>query len=385
MAGAAGVSEGQTEVSSGGIGGFFGGKEKMKTYAADTHYDPNYDKNSHITSAMAEKVNKRQFTGMGGAQVGPAAQIDTGHGSVIDGQRNRQNAMLDQMQAAAAGKGPSAAQAQLKTGADRAMASNLAMAAAGGTPASMRQAAFNNAAAQQDLAGQSAALRAQEMQQAQGMYADSVAGARGLDAQIATNQAGLNQQTQLAQAGFNQDTAKTNLVAQQEFQKQKDDMVKQYLLTGMTLDQANAQTEIQQRQFNAGLAAQQEAAGRGVSAQNAGQSAQTVGAIASTLGTIAAAASDKRAKKNVTDADKDVEKFLDGIAAKSWDYKDPAKHGEGRRTGIMAQDAEKNSGMVFEHPDGTKMIDHSKAISTSMASLANLNARLRKLEGSKRA
>ncbi len=103
----------------------------------------------------------------------------------------------------------------------------------------------------------------------------------------------------------------------------------------------------------------------------------------SAIGTTAAAlskASDKRVKKNVEDGDKSIERFLDSVAAKDWDYKDPAKHGEGRHTGIMAQDAEKNSDMVFTHKDGVKMLDLGKAAGTSLAALANINKRLRALE-----
>lgn len=378
---ASGVTEGRTEVSQGGIGGFFGGTEKMKTYTADKVYDENYDKNRQVLDAMAGRAQNRGFNSMPGTQVGPAAQIAQAPQEQV---RNQQMAYLGQLGQQAAGNGPSAAQAQLKMATDRAMASNLAMGAAGGTPAAMRQAAFNNAAAQQDLAGQSAALRAQEQQAAMGMLGQQLGGVREQDLGLATNQAQLNQQTQLAQAQLNQDTAKTNLLSQVDQQKQKDDLVKQYLLAGMTLDQAQVQAEIQQRQFNAGLMAQQEAAGRGVSAQNLAQSTQTVGAVAGALGTIAAAASDERAKTNVSDGDKPVEQFLDSLAAREYDYKDPAKHGEGRRTGIMAQDAEKSDAgrrMVFTHTDGTKMLDLNKAASLSLASLANINKRLRELEG----
>jgi hypothetical protein len=282
---AAGVGDGFSEVSQSGLGGFFGGKEKMNTYTATTYDDPNYDKNKAITDGMANRVNKRGSSFMAGTQVGPAAQINTDPNSVIDQQRTRQNAFLNQMAQSAAGNGPSAAQAQLKTGADRAMASNLAMAAAGGTPASMRQAAFNNAAAQQDLAGQSGALRAQEQQAAQGLYGSAINASRDQELGLATTNAGLQQQTTLAQAGMNQDTAKTNLAAGIDQQNQKDDLVKQYLMAGMSLDQANMQATIQQRQFNAGLLTQQEAAGRGVSAQNAAQGAQLVGSMFSAAST----------------------------------------------------------------------------------------------------
>lgn len=372
------VKQGTTEVAQSGISGFFGNKESMPTYTAATYKDPNYLQNKDIIDAQITKAN-RHFTGMKDTEVGKAAQIDTQNQNRM---RGEQLAYVGQLQQQAAGNGPSAAQAQLKMGADRAQAAAMARAAAGGTVGARRQASFEAAASQQDMAGQSAALRAQEQQQAMGMLGNTLQGVRQQDIGLATDQAGLNQQSQLAQAQITQDTSKTNLLAGQEFQKQKDDLVKQYVMAGMTLDEANKQAVIQQRQFNADIMARQEAAGRGVSATNTAQGAQTAGAAMAALGTIAAAAaSDKRAKKNIGDGDKSIERFLDSVAAKDWDYKDPKKHGEGRRTGIMAQDAEKNSDMVFTHTDGVKMLDLGKATSTSLAALANINKRLRQLEG----
>lgn len=102
---------------------------------------------------------------------------------------------------------------------------------------------------------------------------------------------------------------------------------------------------------------------------------------------IAMAASDKNAKKNVKSGKDDTQKFLDSLKAKSFEYKDKKKHGEGKRIGVMAQDVEagssKGKDMVVETNDGTKMIDQGKGFSAVLAALAELNAQVKKLESKK--
>jgi hypothetical protein len=375
-----GVETASAVANAGGIAGFFGGKEETTHYTAGRVENDSLAENKRHLNALADAAYRRDNVKMQGAALGPAATIATGP---QDQQRARQNALLDQLMAASNGQGPSAAQQQLKMGADRNMANAMAMAAAQGTPGAARQAAFQRAAITQDAAGQSAMLRAQEINDARGLLGQVAQGARAQDIGLATDQAGLQQQTALAQAQLAQDTQKTNLLTAVEQQKQRDSLVQSYVAQGMSLDQAQYQAELQQAQFNAELLARQAAADKGVAMQSSAAGGQAVGAGIAALGSVlgaATSASDERVKDNVADADKGVEKFLDGIAAKEWDYKNPKKHGEGRRTGIIAQDAEKNSDMVFTHTDGVKMLDHGKAISTSLAALANINKRLRKVE-----
>lgn len=93
------------------------------------------------------------------------------------------------------------------------------------------------------------------------------------------------------------------------------------------------------------------------------------------------AASDRRLKKNIDDADKDAKSALDGLKAYSYDYKDE-KYGKGRQVGIMAQDLER-SGLghaVIDTPSG-KMIHGGKLAGANTALLAALNKRVSKLEG----
>jgi hypothetical protein len=93
-------------------------------------------------------------------------------------------------------------------------------------------------------------------------------------------------------------------------------------------------------------------------------------------------ASDKRLKKDVTDARSEVDAVLDALSPKSYSYKDE-KYGKGRRAGIMAQDLERTPAgkrVVEDRPDG-KMLDVNKALSLALASSARLNERVRELEG----
>lgn len=90
-------------------------------------------------------------------------------------------------------------------------------------------------------------------------------------------------------------------------------------------------------------------------------------------------ASDERGKCEIEEID--PSDFLDSITGYKYKYKDK-KHGEGKQMGVMAQDLEKSeagSKLVVETPEG-KAVDYSKSGPSIMASLANLNDRLRKME-----
>lgn len=115
------------------------------------------------------------------------------------------------------------------------------------------------------------------------------------------------------------------------------------------------------------------------------QKQQAFGSVLSGGGAIGALAlSDKRAKKDIKPADKDVDDLLDNLKPSSFKYKDES-NGEGEQTGIMAQDLEKSKvgkKMVHETPKG-KMVDFSKSLPTILASQAALHNRLKKLESKK--
>ncbi len=388
------VSEGTTQTGAGGISGFFGVKEDSPVYTANqVGGNAQTQANKAKIDAMIDSLGERENSTMRASQV-DARLGQTGNISQAapDATAAKQNALLDSIAAAANGQGPSAANATLQSATDRNLAASLAQAsAAGGSPAAMRQAAFNRALITQDAAAQSAAVRANEIATARGQASDLSQGIRGQDLatrgqNIGMQDANANRAVQvgLANAGMAQDASKTNLLSGAEQQRARDELIQRYRTQGFTLDEAQRQADIQQTQFNAKLLADQEAARRGVAAQNNASASQagaaTVGAIAATA---AAAASDKRAKKNVKDGDDGIGAFLDSLSAKEYDYKDTAKHGEGRRTGIMAQDLEKSDvgkRLVSPADDGTKMVDINKSVMASLAALSNINKRLRELE-----
>lgn len=97
-------------------------------------------------------------------------------------------------------------------------------------------------------------------------------------------------------------------------------------------------------------------------------------------------ASDINAKENIEPVKtKDLNELLDNVTGYNYDYKEPEKHGDGKQTGIMAQDLEKSKlgkQFVQEDQEGTKRIDYGQMAGTLLASQAELNERLKALEGS---
>lgn len=110
----------------------------------------------------------------------------------------------------------------------------------------------------------------------------------------------------------------------------------------------------------------------------------TVDSIGSAVGNIFSGWSDKNLKTDIKDGNKSVESFLDSI--KPYDYKYTSeKFGKGPQTSVMAQDLEKTAegkASIEEHPEGKK-VNYAKLAGMMLASQANLNARLKKLEGKK--
>jgi len=94
--------------------------------------------------------------------------------------------------------------------------------------------------------------------------------------------------------------------------------------------------------------------------------------------------SDERIKENVQKVD--TKELLDKLSAVAYNYKkDPTKE---KKVGIMAQDLEKSElgkTLVVEDENGVKGYNKDKALSATLAALADLNKRLNKLEGKKNA
>lgn len=119
-------------------------------------------------------------------------------------------------------------------------------------------------------------------------------------------------------------------------------------------------------------------------ATNAGaDSARRANATNRTIGTglsMAAMLSDERQKEDIEDFDAGA--FLDSLTSKKFKYKDE-QYGKGQQAGIMAQDLLKTpegSSAVMDTPEGL-MVDSRKAANLALSSAADLNKRLKKLEG----
>lgn len=126
--------------------------------------------------------------------------------------------------------------------------------------------------------------------------------------------------------------------------------------------------------------------GNAIQANNA-QNSQLVGSAFSAGGTAAglAATSDEEKKKDISFADKDLEKFLSALEAKKYSYKDQDKEGSGKKVGVMAQDLEDSpigNSFVRDTPDG-KIVDYGQGLGAMLAGLASINKRLQELEGRK--
>jgi hypothetical protein len=371
---------GTTDINAGGIGGFLGNTKGYDLFTAPEVSDPNYDANKTKLGAAMEGLQRQRAPTMQAAQIGAVGGLPTD---------NRQNMsqLSSALLSASQGGGPSAAQNQLGLATDANMQNALAMAASapghGGNYASaLKQAMTQRAGIQQNAALQSGQLRAQEMAGARGQLSQLGSalgqydiGARGQDIGLATSQAGLNQQAGLA----NQQTQ----LAQQQH---TNELIKQYTAMGMSQDQAYYQAMMQQKQFNAGLLAQQMAAGQGVGVQNQAQGTQVAGAGLAAAGSVlAAAASDERVKTDISDGSTELGEFLSGIGVHKYRYKDPDKplRGRGEFVSPMAQELEKTKlgkSMVSEMPDGTKAVDYGKGLGLMLAAMAKHEQQISKLE-----
>jgi hypothetical protein len=105
------------------------------------------------------------------------------------------------------------------------------------------------------------------------------------------------------------------------------------------------------------------------------------------LGFLQPTTSDEKAKTDISYDPKDVEKFMGRIKASSYDYKkeyqDSPLASKNREIGVMAQDLEKSKlgkEAVKDTPKG-KIVDYDNLGPKMLASIANLNERLKKMEG----
>lgn len=252
-----------------------------------------------------------------------------------------QGRLTQALEQRATGQGPSLADVQMKSAQSRNLAQQLAAAAAmrGGNPAANQRMVLQaGAQAGRDVAQQAQAARIQEQQQAQALLAQQLNAQQSMAAQNIQN---------LLKQGYDYSTA---------YELAKNQAAQQ---TWAARNQANmAQYQADQQMM--------------------GQLIGAGGAVG------AAMLSDEAHKENIKSGAKDVQKFLDALAAKSYNYKDASKPGAapGKRVGIIAQDLEKSDmgkALVIESPNG-KMVDTIQGFGAVLAAQSELNKRLKKLE-----
>jgi hypothetical protein len=225
----------------------------------------------------------------------------------------------------------------------------------------------------QEAALNQAAESSRQRAQYQMAYNQALSGQRGQDLQA--NKANTDIINQ-----FNQANTQNRNQAQMANMQNRQDAFKYNQEGKQGTAQQNFSNEMEKRKAVAGIADQQRQAALAKSASASQMQNSMIGAGAQ-IGA-AALMSDKRAKENIKPANLEIESLLGKLKPYSFDYKDES-HGQGKQTGIMAQDLEKSKagrGAVLDTPGG-KMVDGAKASTLALAALANLNDRLKKLEG----
>jgi hypothetical protein len=288
-----------------------------------------------------------QGMGPGGIANQQAPQLQMGSDPFRAGQLQQ----MGQLQGIASGQQQGAGELAAQRQIQQALAAQQAqarMARGGNAALAYRNAANQSAALGSTGAGMGQTAALQDQQAAQGMLGQVGAAGRQGDYGVAN-----------ANAGYQQNTNALNSQNYLGLMNQ---------LGGM----------------NQGQLAAEQAKAQGA---NAAQS-NLLGGVLGAGGEIGGAAlkSDINVKTNITDARRDIDEMLDSMRRQiSWDYKD-TKHGEGRFSGIAAQDLERSAigkRIVRDAPDG-KELDAHKTISATLAATARLNERLRKLEASAR-
>lgn len=276
-------------------------------------------------------------------------------------------------------------------GAREAILQNMEARGAGGSGASLLAQLQNS---------QDSANRASQ----RGMDVASLAEQRALDAiaqqgQLATTIGGQQFQQDASKAGAKDAIAQFNAQNQQQVgltnTAANNDAAAKNLAAKQSIADSNTATRNQQQQYNKNLIQnnfENELKKRGGSTQVAQANAQAAGqnsqnqanATNQTIGTgLTAAAmfmSDEREKENIEEFD--AGSFLDSLTPSKYNYKNK-KHGEGVQAGVMAQDllrTPEGSSAVHQTDEGM-MVDAGKASNLALASLANINKRLKSLEG----
>lgn len=340
----------------------------------------------------AANLASEYYQNMGNATFGQAAPvIGSGGRDVINNQisqgnkyaRNayaqgnaaadQQNAAMGYLANAAAGKGPSAAQAQLQAGTDQGIAAQMAMANSARGQAGIANAQKNalgqGAQMMQTGANQAAQLRAQEMQAAQNAYAQS---ANQMQNQYANQALGYQGQTYQGAGMLQQgDISQAGLQAGQNALNQQGQMGYEQMSFNAQQAALQAQQQNQALRYNLNI-------------HNADKAKETGDSLMSMMGGgMLSAFSDARAKQNIEDAGPGLDEALNNLRPYNFEYKDGFGQAPGRKTGIMAQDlaaTDAGSSLIGAHPSGGMAIKGPEGLGFALASVGRLNERLNKLE-----
>ncbi len=358
---------------------------------------------------------------------------------VLNQQRDKNLAasaqLTDQLQQQAQGKGPLAG-AQLRRAQNRNLSQTLAAAQSmGGSPLAQRNLLQARGQSSRDLAelGQMEQLQSQQaLGQQLGQESSMAQNYAQTGFGIARGAKDLG--AQMEQTRFAADVARRNRVKQQQDAilggliqggatvgaAMSDERKKKLMdATGLDATAAKAQLDEQDAQDNKKKSFAQTLAGLSAPT-NAGEGIANAAKIfASTMGQKPAAqpamfapqpamalpmtemqapkglgqmlvqdvSSDENKKKVAAKANKQVNDMMDTLQPYAYEYKNPEEPGAapGPRVGIMAQDLEKSSigkTLVKNTPNG-KMVDTVQGFGAVLAAQAELNRRLKKLEGKK--
>lgn len=265
----------------------------------------------------------------------------------IDPLRQRQGVALDQLQAAANGTLPSAAELAAQAAANRASAQAYGNAAAlqGGASSggALRQALDAGTQAQGDIQTKLLADRAAEQATARQQLVQGIGNAQQQEGTLATSNANLAQQTGLANQTADVNTRSQDITREQN------------LIGGANTDTSNA-TAAAKAALDAKVQEQANA--------NALKGAEISGG-ANIIGNYFK--SDRTAKEHVGKAD--LVELAEVLPGHTFEYKNPAD-GPGPRVGVMAQDAQKSrlgAQMVHLGDDGDLVLDNANAVGAALA------------------
>jgi len=310
---------------------------------------------------MASLAALQQLADQGGMTTTDQANLTKTLGDINTQARGSREAILNNAQARGLGSSGLGIMAQLQNQQD---AASRASQAGLDTTASARDRALQALIQGGSIAGQQ---QAQDFnQQAQ------IAGAQDAISKFnAQNQ----QATNFANTAANNNAQQMNLQAKQTVANTNAEINNQQQQYNKQLQQQNFDNQMKKAAGESGISTSQNQLNQ---QQNIADQQERDKLIGTGLSAVAMF-SDERGKENIEKFD--PSDFLDSLTGYKFQYKDKA-HGEGPQVGVMAQDLMKTdagSKLVVDTPEGY-MVDYGKSGPATLASIANLNERLKQLE-----